>query len=445
MARDHTPGLGPMSETKRGVEDARLDDRTGRASGNTRRTGATIPAHGLGAVEERICDDRAEKQPRPETRIEHHGTLATPPHTGPDCSRSIDQPIIINDRHCPPVLREQVLFNRGKGPTEAAVLVLCGKPGDPTCRRGSRPRITRRGHVGPGDNDDGLRPWEAATHIGRSGRILVREAQLSCEPGFFSALQSVGYTGKLGCGGHAESGAARSDGNLCELLGTDHFRSDYSIWRPLRSGIALPIHSPPMLPLPTYRFGRRFAQLIPGLGCFGIGVALMVRADLGLSPWQVFHQGVAEKAGIAIGTATILTGIVVLLAWIPLRERFGLGTILNVAIIGNMMNLSLLALPDDLGRLAVRLAAMAGGIVLIGLGSGLYIGAGMGPGPRDGLMTGLARRGLHIGAVRTGLEVTVLVVGWMLGGTIGLGTLAFAVTIGPLIAFFLPRLTVVEV
>lgn len=200
-----------------------------------------------------------------------------------------------------------------------------------------------------------------------------------------------------------------------------------------------------MLPLPTYRFGRRLAQLLPGLACFGVGVALMVRADLGLSPWQVFHQGVAEKAGIAIGTVTILTGIVVLLAWIPLRERFGLGTILNVAIIGNMMNLSLLALPDDLGGLAVRLAAMAGGIVLIGLGSGLYIGAGMGPGPRDGLMTGLARRGLHIGAVRTGLEVTVLVVGWMLGGTIGLGTLAFAVTIGPLIAFFLPRLTVVEV
>ncbi len=200
-----------------------------------------------------------------------------------------------------------------------------------------------------------------------------------------------------------------------------------------------------MLPLPTYRFGRRFAQLLSGLGCFGVGVALMVRADLGLSPWQVFHQGVAEKAGIAIGTATILTGMVVLLAWIPLRERFGLGTILNVAIIGNMMNLSLLALPDDLGGLAVRLAAMAGGIVLIGLGSGLYIGAGMGPGPRDGLMTGLARRGLHIGAVRTGLEVTVLIVGWILGGTIGLGTLAFAVTIGPLIAFFLPRLTVVEV
>ena len=200
-----------------------------------------------------------------------------------------------------------------------------------------------------------------------------------------------------------------------------------------------------MLPLPTYRFGRRLAQLIPGLFCFGLGVALMVRADLGLSPWQVFHQGVAERAGVAIGTVTILTGIVVLLAWIPLKERFGLGTILNVAIIGNAMNLSLLALPQDLGSGITRLAAMAIGIFLIGLGSGLYIGAGMGPGPRDGLMTGLARRGVHIGVVRTGLEISVLVVGWILGGTIGLGTLAFAMAIGPLVAVFLPRLTVVRV
>lgn len=170
----------------------------------------------------------------------------------------------------------------------------------------------------------------------------------------------------------------------------------------------------------------------------------MVRADLGLSPWQVFHQGVAEKAGLAIGTVVILTGIVVLLAWIPLKERFGLGTILNVAIIGNMMNISLRLLPEDFGSLAAQLLAMAGGITLIGLGSGLYIGAGMGPGPRDGLMTGLARRGLHIGAVRTGLEISVLAIGWLLGGTIGLGTLAFALAIGPLIAVFLPRLTVAE-
>lgn len=175
---------------------------------------------------------------------------------------------------------------------------------------------------------------------------------------------------------------------------------------------------------------------------FGFGIALMVSADLGLSPWQAFHQGIAENTGVAIGTVTIFTGIIVLLLWIPLRERFGLGTILNVALIGNVMNISLLLLPDDLGGLAVRWAAMLGGVVLIGLGSGLYIGAEMGPGPRDGLMTGLARKGFRIGMVRTGLEISVLVIGWLLGGSVGAGTVAFAVGIGPLIAFFLPRLTV---
>ena len=197
-----------------------------------------------------------------------------------------------------------------------------------------------------------------------------------------------------------------------------------------------------MLPLPKERFGRRLAQLIPGLVLFGVGIALMVSADLGLSPWQVFHQGVAESVGVAMGTITIITGFVVLLGWIPLRERFGLGTILNVAIIGNVLNVALSLLPDDLGGLPIRWAAMGAGVLLIATGSGLYIGAGMGPGPRDGLMTGLARRGLHIGAVRTGLELTVLIVGWLLGGTVGAGTLVFAVTIGPLIAVLLPRLTV---
>ena len=168
----------------------------------------------------------------------------------------------------------------------------------------------------------------------------------------------------------------------------------------------------------------------------------MVRADLGLSPWQVFHQGVSERTDLAIGTIVIITGVGVLLAWIPLRERFGLGTILNVALIGNVLNVTLVLLPETLGSLPVRWAAMLGGVVLIGIGSGLYIGASMGPGPRDGLMTGLAKRGLHIGAVRAGLELSVLVVGWMLGGTVGAGTVAFAVLIGPLVAFFLPRMTV---
>ena len=197
-----------------------------------------------------------------------------------------------------------------------------------------------------------------------------------------------------------------------------------------------------MLPLPRTHILRRFGQLLPGLALFGVGIALMVRAELGLSPWQVFHQGVSERTDLAIGTIVIITGGVVLLAWFPLRERFGVGTMLNVAIIGNVVNVALLLLPGPLGSAAVRWLAILGGITLIGIGSGLYIGAGMGPGPRDGLMTGLARRGLHIGAVRVGLEVSVLLAGWVLGGTVGVGTVAFAVLIGPLVAFFLPRFTV---
>lgn len=140
----------------------------------------------------------------------------------------------------------------------------------------------------------------------------------------------------------------------------------------------------------------------------------------------------------------IVTGVVVLLAWIPLRERFGLGTLLNVALIGNVVNVTLRLLPAEFGTVTTRVLVMAAGIMLIGLGSGLYIGAGMGPGPRDGLMTGLARRGPSIRAVRTGLEVSVLGVGWLLGGTVGAGTVAFALSIGPLVGFFLPRLTVVR-
>lgn len=197
-----------------------------------------------------------------------------------------------------------------------------------------------------------------------------------------------------------------------------------------------------MLPLPRERFLRRLGQLVPGLALFGIGISLMVRAELGLSPWQVFHQGVAERTDLAMGTVLILTGVVVLMAWLPLRERFGLGTILNVAIIGNVLNFCLQVLPENFGPAPVRWLSLFGGVTIIGIGSGLYIGAGMGSGPRDGLMTGLARRGWHIGMVRAVLEISVLVAGWVLGGTVGAGTVVFAVGIGPLVAFFLPRLTV---
>lgn len=185
---------------------------------------------------------------------------------------------------------------------------------------------------------------------------------------------------------------------------------------------------------------RRLPPLLFGLVLFGIGLALMVESELGLGPWEVLHQGVSIHTGIPIGTVGILTGFVVLGGWIPLGERVGLGTLANVVLIGVVYDLTILALPtpgDDL----IRWGALGFGIVLIGVGSGFYIGAGLGPGPRDGLMTGLARRGLHIGGVRTGIELSALVLGWLLGGTVGVGTVLFAFAVGPLVAVFLPRLT----
>lgn len=186
----------------------------------------------------------------------------------------------------------------------------------------------------------------------------------------------------------------------------------------------------------------RLPRLLLGLVLFGCGIALMVASDLGLPPWGVLDQGLSERSGIPIGTTGILVGAVLLLAWIPLRERPGWGTVLNVLIIGVVTDLVLLVL-DTPDALAMRITYLALGVFLFGPGSGLYIGAGMGPGPRDGLMTGLARRGVgSIRAVRTGLELTVLVVGWLLGGTVGVGTVAFAVTVGPNLQFFLTRLSI---
>lgn len=172
----------------------------------------------------------------------------------------------------------------------------------------------------------------------------------------------------------------------------------------------------------------------------------MVIADLGLSPWDVFHQGVSHRTGIPIGTVVIITGLLLLLAWIPLRERIGIGTIANAIVIGVTLDLSLLVLPEELEVLAVRWASMLLGVMLVAIGSGFYIGAGLGPGPRDGLMTGITRRtGYPLGLVRGVLEVTVLAAGWLLGGTVGVGTLVFAFGIGPLVQFFLTRLQVMPV
>jgi len=178
-----------------------------------------------------------------------------------------------------------------------------------------------------------------------------------------------------------------------------------------------------------------------GLVLFGVGIALMVIANLGLSPWEALHQGISRRTGIPIGTVGILTGIIVLLLWIPLRERPGIGTIANVFLIGIVIDLTLWVAPESVEQLWLAWLLLLGGITLVGLGTGLYIGTDLGPGPRDGLMTGLARRGIHIGLARGSIEITVLVVGWLLGGTIGFGTVIFAFGMGPLVALFLPRLS----
>jgi uncharacterized membrane protein YczE len=195
--------------------------------------------------------------------------------------------------------------------------------------------------------------------------------------------------------------------------------------------------------LPPDRLGERLARCVVGLALFGIGISLLIAADLGAAPWDVFHTGVSDRTGIPVGTVIILTGIALLLLWIPLGERLGIGTVLNAVEIGIVVDLVLPHVPDDT-PLAARLAMMAGGVVIVAVGSGFYIGAGLGPGPRDGLMTGLARRGWSIRLARTGIEITVLVIGVVLGGAIGLGTAVFALGIGPLVEVFLPRLTLDE-
>jgi uncharacterized membrane protein YczE len=185
------------------------------------------------------------------------------------------------------------------------------------------------------------------------------------------------------------------------------------------------------------RRAARYVQLFVGLILFGVSMALLVRSELGLSPWDVFHQGLSVATGLTIGVCTILTGVVVLLLCIPLRQRPGVGTVANVIVIGLTVDAVLLALPitEDL---ALRWTYLVAGIVLNGIATGAYIGAGLGPGPRDGLMVGLARGGRSIRVVRTAIEITVLAIGWLLGGTVGIGTVLFALAIGPIIHLTLP-------
>jgi uncharacterized membrane protein YczE len=187
---------------------------------------------------------------------------------------------------------------------------------------------------------------------------------------------------------------------------------------------------------------RRVTQLYAGLVLYGFSLALMVRAELGLDPWDVFHQGVARQLGWTFGTVVNVTGALVLLLWIPIRQRPGLGTVSNVFVVGSSADLSLALIPraEDLG---VRAALLACAVVLNAVATAAYIGARFGPGPRDGLMTGLvAWTGRSVRAVRTAIEVTVLAAGWLLGGSVGVGTVAYALLIGPLVQPLLRALTV---
>jgi uncharacterized membrane protein YczE len=181
----------------------------------------------------------------------------------------------------------------------------------------------------------------------------------------------------------------------------------------------------------------RLVQLYAGLVLYGISSSLLVLAGLGLDPWDVFHQGLSRTFGLAIGTWAILVGLVVLLLWIPLRQRPGIGTVSNVVLVGLTMNV-VLGHVHPPHALPVRAACLLVGVLLNGIATGAYIGAGLGPGPRDGLMTGFAARGHSIRFVRTGIEVAVLAIGWLLGGTVGVGTVVYALAIGPLAHVFVP-------
>jgi uncharacterized membrane protein YczE len=194
-----------------------------------------------------------------------------------------------------------------------------------------------------------------------------------------------------------------------------------------------------MLPMP-----RRLLQLYAGLILYGASMGLQIRAGLGLDPWDVFHQGISEKTGLSFGTIVIITGALVLLAWIPLRQKPGIGTVSNVFVIGFAVDATLALMPD-VDLLGAQLSLLATSVILNAIAGAAYIGAGLGPGPRDGLMTGLVRRtGGSVGRIRTGIELSVLAVGFAFGGTVGLGTLVYALSIGPLLQLLLPAFTIRE-
>jgi uncharacterized membrane protein YczE len=192
--------------------------------------------------------------------------------------------------------------------------------------------------------------------------------------------------------------------------------------------------------VPSWReLRRRLPRLLVGIPVLGFGIALTLVPRLGVSPYDVLHQGLARQTGLSFGTVVIGVGLAILVLWIPLRQRPGIGTVVNTLTVGLVIDVALHVLPEP-DPLATRIALLLVGVAVTALGMGLYIGAGLGPGPRDGLMTGIAAKGFPLWAVRTVLEVTALLAGWALGGNVGVGTVVFAFSIGPLSHFFLARL-----
>ena len=249
---------------------------------------------------------------------------------------------------------------------------------------------------------------------GGSGNIDVEPAGIDC--------------GRPPRGGKVERNAGRFDG--LRLHGNDDVDVSPRVRKPpdpgqtaRRSDLARAV----LLRMPMMLFG---------LTVVGCGIALNIRSNMGLSPWDVFHQGVALRTSLSFGAVTIIVGAVVFLGWIPLRTRVGPGTLFNPVVVGLVIDRVML-LVDDASAVPLRYAYLLGGVLLVGIGSGLYIGARLGPGPRDGLMTGLAEKGLSIRSARFAIEGVMLVAGWLLGGAVGLGTLLFTVMIGPLVQFFL--------
>lgn len=201
--------------------------------------------------------------------------------------------------------------------------------------------------------------------------------------------------------------------------------------------MSIDLHPVPVTASPV----RRLSQLLGGLALYGASMGLMIRSGLGLDPWDVLHEALSKLTGLTFGTVTAIVGALVLLCWIPLRQRPGVGTVANILVIAVAVDLTLAVVAPP-SALVPRIVFMVAGVVLNGLASAAYIGVRLGPGPRDGLMTGLnTRTGWPIGVVRMAIELTVLAAGWLLGGTVGVGTVLYALAIGPLVQVFLPFVT----